>query len=91
MSYDHRTCPEDIVIEPQRLMNRARMSHGREAPWGSGGLAPGWGVQGGRQPPRVGSRKEHPWEAQGTSLRAFLEEPGLGCAWHKTPITLEPS
>ena len=35
------------------------MSHGREAPWGSGGLAPGWGVQGGRQPRRVGSRKEH--------------------------------
>ena len=55
----HISWPEDIVIKPQRLMNRARMSHGREAPWGSGGLAPGWGVQGGRQPPRVGSRKEH--------------------------------
>ena len=34
------------------------MSHGREAPWGSGGLASRWGVQGRRQPPRVGSRKE---------------------------------
>ena len=43
----------DHVPSPQRLMNRARMSHGREAPWGSGGLAPRWGMQGGRQPPRV--------------------------------------
>ena len=28
---------------------------------------------------------------QGTRLRGFPEEPGLGGAWHKTLITLEPS
>ena len=37
------------------------------------------------------SAKELGWEAQGTRLSAFPEEPGLGGAWNKTPITLEPS
>ena len=31
------------------------------------------------------------WEAQGSSLRGFLEEPGLGAAWSKSLITLGPS
>ena len=31
------------------------------------------------------------WEAQGTSLRGFPEEPGLGRARSKSLITLEPS
>ena len=35
--------------------------------------------------------KELTREAQGTSLREFPEEPRLGTAQDKTPITLEPS
>ena len=64
--------------ESSQDVSRARSALGVRGPWG-------------RQPPRVGSRKEHPREAQGTSLRTFLEEPGPGTARDKTPITLEAS